>query len=177
MPLILSSFVHGGRDALAQGGSLIARYATLPYLAAAIFTVVIGWSSDRTGERRWHIAGCLLLSGAGFGLAAISHSVPAALGAFTLAAMGVWSMMGPFWTTVTRGLGGAAAAGGVALIQVVGGVGGFAGPYVTGRLRDATDSFGPGLLVMAGMAVAAAGLTATLRLNRGAGSTVDTMTR
>lgn len=60
MPLILSSFAgRGGTGASSQ----IARYATMPYLAAAIVTVLVGWSSDRTGERRWHIAGCLLLSG------------------------------------------------------------------------------------------------------------------
>ncbi len=163
MPLILSSFLAAKGAGAAQGSSLIARYATIPYLAAAIFTVIIGWSSDRTGERRWHIAGCLLLSGLGFGLAAAAHSVPAALGAMTLAAMGAWSMMGPFWTTVTGGLSGAAAAGGVALIQVVGGVGGFAGPYLTGRLRDATSGFGVGLLAMGGMALLAAGLTVALR--------------
>lgn len=177
MPLILSSFVGHGTMPAAQESSLIARYATVPYLAAAIFTVVVGWSSDRTGERRWHIAGCLLLSGAGFGLAAMAHSVPAALGALTLAAMGVWSMMGPFWTVVTRGLSGAAAAGGIALIQIIGGIGGFVGPYVTGRLHDATNGFGLGLVAIGGMAVAAAALTATLRLNPDTGSPPDTVTR
>ncbi len=167
MPLILASFIHGGSaSAASAASSTIARYATVPYLAAAIFTVVIGWSSDRTGERRWHIAGCLLLSGAGFALAAIAGSIPTALGALTLAAMGVWSMMGPFWTVVTRGLGGAAAAGGVALLQIIGGLGGFAGPFVTGRLRDATKGFTAGLLVVGTLAVAAAGLTLALRLKQ-----------
>ncbi len=166
MPLILNSFLHGGAASMTQGSSTIARYATIPYLAAAIFTVVVGWSSDRTGDRRWHIAGCLLLSGAGFGLAAIAHSIPSALGALTLAAMGVWSMMGPFWTSVTRGLGGSAAAGGVALIQIVGGLGGFVGPFVTGKLRDATHSFTAGLLSISGLAVLAACLTLSLRLKQ-----------
>ncbi len=166
MPLILDSFLHGNGAAMAHGSSLIARYATIPYLAAAIFTVIVGWSSDRTGERRWHIAGCLLLSGTSFGLAAMAHSVPAALGALTLAAMGVWSMMGPFWTIVTRGLAGAAAAGGVAMIQVVGGIGGFVGPFVTGKLRDRTNGFTSGLLLIGGFAIAAACLTAALRLKR-----------
>ncbi len=168
MPLILSSFVRRRSDSSSQ--PVIARYATLPYLAAAIFTVIVGWSSDRTGERRWHIAGCLLLSGIGFGLAASAHSVPTALGALTLAAIGVWSMMGPFWTVVTRGLGGAAAAGGVALIQVIGGIGGFLGPYVTGRLRDATHSFTAGLLVIGGMTAVAAIVAATLPLKQETGS-------
>ena len=171
MPLILSSFAgHGG-----SSSSQIARYATLPYLAAAIVTVIVGWSSDRTGERRRHIAGCLLLSGIGFGLAASSHSVPTALGSLTLAAVGVWSMMGPFWTIVTRGLGGAAAAGGVALIQVIGGIGGFLGPYVTGRLRDTTHGFTAGLFTIGGMAAVAALVAAMLPLKQETASTPDAL--
>src|SRR5271163_808459 len=57
MPLILSSLARSG--AAAADASLIARYATLPYLLAAIFTVLIGRSSDRSNERRWHLAGCM----------------------------------------------------------------------------------------------------------------------
>ena len=85
MPLVLNSLVHPGAhaDALSAGdASMIARYATIPYLAAAIFSVIIGWTSDRTGDRRWHIAGCLLLSAIGFGWAGIAHSLPTALIAF-----------------------------------------------------------------------------------------------
>ena len=166
MPLVLNSFVHPGTatNALSAGdASMIARYATLPYLAAAIFSVLIGWTSDKTGDRRWHIAGCLLLSAVGFGWAGIAHSLPAALCAFALAAMGWWSIMGPFWALPTRVLGGRAAAGGVAIITMVGGVGGFSGPYLTGRLRDLTHSFSAGLFVIGGMAVVAAGLSLAMR--------------
>jgi MFS family permease len=170
MPLVLNSFVHpavsagaGGSAFAAGDASLIARYATFPYLAAALFTVLIGWSSDRSGDRRWHIAGCLLLSAIGFGWAGVAHSLLAALGAFTLAAMGWWSLMGPFWALPTRVLGGRAAAGGVAIITIVGGIGGFLGPWLTGRLRDVTHSFSAGLFVIGGLAVVAAGLSLAMR--------------
>jgi MFS transporter, ACS family, tartrate transporter len=86
-----------------------------------------------------------------------------ALCALTLAAVGLWSMMGPFWTLTTSMLGGTAAAGAVAILQVIGGVGGFTGPYMTGRLRDATHSFAGGLFVMSGMAVCAALLSLAVR--------------
>ena len=166
MPLVLNSIVHPGAAAAKEvsgaAASVIARYATLPYVAAAIFTVIVGWSSDRTGERRWHIAGCMLLSAMGFGWAAYAHSLPTALIAFTMAAIGYWSIMGPFWALPTRVLGGQAAAGGVAIITMVGGVGGFLGPYVTGRLRDSTHGFTAGLLVIGGLAVVGAGLCAAL---------------
>jgi ACS family tartrate transporter-like MFS transporter len=159
MPLILQSFSHGGeRDAI-----LIARYATFPYLAAAVMTVVVGWSSDKWKERRWHITGCLTLAAVGFAWAAWAHSLAVALCAMTLAAIGLWSMMGPFWTLTTSMLSGTAAAGAVAILQMVGGVGGFAGPYMTGRLRDATHSFTGGLYLISAMALGAAGLALAAR--------------
>jgi ACS family tartrate transporter-like MFS transporter len=166
MPLILNSFSRSGSSGDA---SLIARYATVPYLAAAAMTVVAGWSSDKRNERQWHIAGCLLVSAVGFAWAGVAHSLVVALCAMTLAAVGVWSMMGPFWTLTTGMLGGTAAAGAVAMLQIVGGLGGFSGPYMTGRLRDATHSFTGGLYVMSAMALGAAALCA-LAQNRRSGT-------
>ena len=162
MPLVLNGFLHTSGPNDAAGASIIARYATVPYLAAAIFTVIVGWSSDRTGDRRWHIAGCFVLSVIGFGWAAYAHSLGSALCAMTLAAMGYWSMMGPFWALPTRVLGGQAAAGGVAIITMIGSLGGFAGPTLTGKLRDMTGSFTVGLLVIGGLALVGAGLCAAL---------------
>ena len=168
MPLILNNFLRGGAGAQGTAlspaaASLIARYATLPYVAAAIFTVVVGWSSDRSGERRWHIAGCLALSALGFTWAGFTHSFAFALCAMTLAAMGYWSIMGPFWALPTRVLGGQAAAGGVAIITMVGGVGGFLGPFLTGRLRDLTHGFSGGLYTIAGLSLLGAALCFALR--------------
>jgi MFS transporter, ACS family, tartrate transporter len=160
MPLILNSFSRG---AASGDASLIARYATAPYLAAALMTVAVGWSSDRRNERRWHIAGCLALAAVGFAWTAWSHSLIVALCAMTLAAVGLWSMMGPFWTLTTSMLSGTAAAGAVAILQMVGGLGGFSGPYMMGRLRDTTHSFTAGLYLMSGMALAAATLALAVR--------------
>jgi ACS family tartrate transporter-like MFS transporter len=161
MPLLLDGFVHAGGGA--NAASIVARYATVPYVAAAICTVIVGWNSDRTLERRWHIAACFLLSALGFGWAAYAHSLVATLCAMTLAAVGYWSMMGPFWALPTRVLGGQAAAGGVAIITMIGSLGGFAGPALTGWLRDLTHNFAAGLLVIGGLAVVGAGLCAALQ--------------
>jgi ACS family tartrate transporter-like MFS transporter len=157
MPLILNG-LGGGYDA-----SLIARYSTVPYLLAALFTVVMGWSSDRTNERRGHLAVCMALAAAGFAWAAVAQSVPVALCAMSIAAMGLWSTMGPFWALMTRTVAGAAAAGGVAMITTLGGLGGFAGPYVTGLLKEATHSFAHGLYAISGLAFAAALLSLMVR--------------
>ncbi len=159
MPLILQGLLHlNGADGMAK----VSRYAALPYLAAAICTVIIGWSSDRTGERRWHVAGCLLLGVAGFAWAAYAHSLLAALLAFGLAAIGYFSMMGPFWSLPTRVLGGRAAAGGVALITMIGSIGGFAGPYLTGVFKSRTHDFTAGLLVVGALGALGAGLCLAL---------------
>jgi ACS family tartrate transporter-like MFS transporter len=162
MPLMLGSLSGGGRG----DAGLIARYSTAPYLLAAIFTVVIGWSSDKWNERRGHIAGCLALAAIGFSLAAAAHNVVAALFAFCIAAVGLWSMTGPFWALATRKMEGAAAAGGIGLITMIGGFGGFIGPYVTGRLKDATHSYAGGLFGVSGIALAAAILTISMRKDR-----------
>ena len=158
MPLILSSLGGGAHDA-----SLIARYSTVPYLLAALFTVVVGWSSDRSNERRGHLAGCMAMAAAGFAWAAMAQSVPIALCAMSLAAMGLWSTMGPFWALMTRSVAGAAAAGGVAMITTLGGLGGFTGPYVTGKLKDATHSFANGLYAVSMLALVAAMLSLAVR--------------
>ena len=150
MPSIFNTFVHASGP---EGAAHIARIGALPYLAAAIFTVVIGWSSDRTNERRWHIAFCLVLAAAGFAWAAYAHSLVIALIAFTLAAMGYWSCMGPFWALPTRVLGGQAAAGGVAIITMIGSIGSATGPALTGKLKDMTHTYTAGLLVVAALAL------------------------
>jgi ACS family tartrate transporter-like MFS transporter len=71
--------------------------------------------------------------------------------------------MGPFWALTTRMIGGAAAAGGVTVITTLGAVGGFLGPYVTGRLRDATHSFAGGLYLIGALALVAAMLSLAAR--------------
>ena len=165
MPTVLAGFLHTN---LHDGAVLVGRFGAGPYVAAAIFTVLIGWSSDRTGERRGHIAGCLLVSAAGFAWAAYAHSLTAVLFAFGLAAVGYWSMMGPFWALPTRVLGGKAAAGGVAIITMVGSLGGFAGPALTGKLKDETHNYTAGLLVVAGLAIVGAGLCFLLKTDKSA---------
>ncbi len=166
MPLILSSLLHptGRAGAILSPAEarLISNSSMIPYLAAAIFTVAIGRSSDRSGERRWHIAGCLILSALGFASAGATHAFVPALVGFTAAAVGYWSIMGPFWALPTSMLGGRAAAGGVAIIMMISGAGGFVGPYLTGRLRDLTHSFSAGLYVIAAMTLAAAALCGLL---------------
>ena len=124
--------------------------SAVPYLAAAIAMVIVGRHSDRTGERRWHVAVPALIGVVGLVLSAYLQSAPAlALAALSLAALGIWSAFGPFWSLPTTFLTGTAAAAGIALINSVGNLGGFLGPYLVGAVRSSTQSFTGGLLILA----------------------------
>lgn len=135
--------------------------SAIPYLGGAVGMVLIGRHSDRTGERRWHTAGPLFVSAAGFVLAlwpggAALTGLPGpwwSLCCFTLATVGLWGMLGPFWTIPTGFLSGAAAAGGVALINSVGNSGGFVGPTLVGYVRDWTGSHVMGFWFIAAVMV------------------------
>lgn len=126
----------------------------LPNLCAVVCMVVNGTHSDRTGERRWHVAGPAFLSAAGWSVAALTFtpwldSPLLTLAALALVQSGTMSMLPTFWTLPTAFLRGVAAAGGIALINSVGNLGGFAGPNLVGQLKERTGSFTPGLLALA----------------------------
>jgi ACS family tartrate transporter-like MFS transporter len=108
--------------------------------------VIAARSSDRTGERRWHIAGGALAGGAAFIASAFTHTLTGSLVTLSLAMLGLASMFGPFWALATARLTGVGAAAAIALINSVGNTGGFVGPYVIGYIRDRTQSFTGGLV-------------------------------
>jgi MFS transporter, ACS family, tartrate transporter len=146
--------------------SAVAMLSAVPYLSASICMVIVANHSDKMRERKWHVAlpafaGCL-----GLGLAVFfleNHYPLAAFFSLCLAASGIWSTLGPFWSLPTAFLGGTAAAGGVALINSIGNVGGFVGPYIIGYIKQTTQSFTSGMLVLAGTLLIAGFLA--LRVN------------
>jgi MFS family permease len=129
----------------------IGLLAAVPNMFTAIAMVLIGTHSDRTGERRWHVAVPAFLSAAGWVLFALTDSPGMSLFAFTLIQAGVMSMIPTFWSLPTTFLSGTAAAGGIALINAVGNLGGFAGTNIIGQAKEFTGSFTPGLFGMAAM--------------------------
>jgi D-galactonate transporter len=131
---------------------MVAVISAVPYFVAAVGMVLIGSHSDRTGERRGHVAFAALLGSAGLLMIAyFQHKHPLlAFFALCLAGLGIWSTLGPFWSLPTEFLTGTAAAGGIALINSMGNVGGFVGPSVVGFVKDQSGSFTGGLLVLAG---------------------------
>ncbi len=155
LPQIVQSFSR-------QSNLLIGFLTAIPYLAAAIGMVFIGRSSDRIQERRWHVAGSALAGATGLIASAHVHNATASLLALSIAAIGIWGTLGPFWAMSSGFLSGTAAAAGIALINSVGNLGGFLGPYVVGLVRDRTQSFTGGILVLA-LFLVGGGLLALIR--------------
>jgi ACS family tartrate transporter-like MFS transporter len=135
--------------------------STLPYFCAAAVMVLVGISSDRSGERRWHLALAAFVGSIGLMLSAQAKGPVLALVALSLAAAGLWATLGPFWSMPPEFLRGTAAAGGIALINSLGNAGGFVGPFLMGFLKELTRSFNGGLQILA-LALACAGLIVLL---------------
>ena len=119
---------------------VIGVLSALPYIFAVIGMVWIGRHSDRTGERRWHVAVPALLAAGGLLLCGFTGTPGLALAALSLAALGIWGALGPFWAMPTAMLSRSGAAAGIAWINSVGNLGGFVGPYAVGVLSVATGS-------------------------------------
>jgi ACS family tartrate transporter-like MFS transporter len=144
----------------------------IPYAVAAVAMVAVGLRSDRTGERYLHLAAPAVVGAVGFLLVSRAESTAVLVASLSLAAVGVLGWLGPFWALPTAFLREQAAAGGIALINSLGAVGGFVGPYLIGEIKQRTGAFGPGLLFLAGCMAAAAGIVLGLRsvTRRGGGA-------
>jgi ACS family tartrate transporter-like MFS transporter len=127
----------------------IGLLSAIPYVAAVVTMVLIGAHSDRSGERRWHVAVPAFLAATGWALAAFVPSPWLAVLSLSLAALGMWSMLAPFWSLPTSFLSGTAAAGGIALINSVGNLGGFVAPNIVGAVKAASGSYAGGLMALA----------------------------
>jgi ACS family tartrate transporter-like MFS transporter len=117
--------------------------SALPNAAGCLAMILMSRSSDRTGERVWHCAGpCLIAS---FGLMVVgftlgSHPI-VALVAYCIAGFGISGSLPTFWNLPTAFLGPAAAAGGIAIINSVGNISGYAAPQMVGIVRDYTGNY------------------------------------
>ena len=152
LPQIIAGVVGGG----AEGTMRVSLLVMIAYACAMAGMVCIGASSDRHRERRWHILGSLGLCLLGMLLLAVGPGLGWVLAGASLAAMGIWGAIAPFWGMTTTILTGQAAAAGIALINSLGNLGGFAGPYLMGYVKTHTGGFVQAFLVIAGLTVLAA---------------------
>ncbi|HET9707882.1 MAG TPA: MFS transporter [Gemmatimonadales bacterium] len=148
----------------------VASLSTLPPLAAAVAMLVIAAHSDRTGERRRHLAGTLLTTAIGFAAtAAVLRSPVLAAIALAFVAIGIAGAFGPFWGLATASITGSAAAS-IALISSIGQVGAPVGSWLFGRVRDVTGGFAVALLGCVALAMIAALAVALRPAGSSAGS-------
>jgi ACS family tartrate transporter-like MFS transporter len=135
----------------------------VPYLVAAAGMVLVGRSSDRSGERHLHLALPALAAAGGFVAVALVRAPAPLVAGLSVAAFGLLACLGPFWALPTAFLKDEAGAAGIALINSMGALGGFVGPYLLGIVKDRTGSFATGLLLLGAMVAVAAGVVLGMR--------------
>ncbi len=150
LPLMIKS--------LGYSNTAVGYISMIPAIAGVIGMLLFSRSSDHSGERVWHLTIPCLLGGLGCMLAGVSLSINPwlAIAAFSLASFGISGSLPVFWNLPTAYLSAAAAAGGIAVINSVGNISGYAAPQMVGLLRDTTGSYEIPMLVV-GVLVAAAG--------------------
>lgn len=127
--------------------------SAIPYVLAAIAMVLWGRHSDATAERVWHVCAPACIGAAGFLAGATLTDPYLRLAALCFGAVGIYAALPVFWTLPTAALSGTAAAGGIALINSIGNLGGYLGPFAVGWLKDWTGGYAAGLLFIAGALV------------------------
>lgn len=146
LPQVVKSL--GGNYSNTELGLLI----MIPYVVAVVGMIFISKSSDRKVERRYHTAIPMMLAGVTLVLLGKSNSVTLNLALLSLAALGIYGSLGPFWSIPSAFLTGYSAASGIALVNAIANLGGFVGPYTIGFFNKQTGSFYTGLAV-AGAAI------------------------
>jgi MFS transporter, ACS family, tartrate transporter len=153
LPQVVSDLQErfGIKFSIAQIGLITA----IPYAIACVVMILNARHSDRTGERRLHVAVPAFIGAAGVAVALFLDSPYLIIAALTLTAVGVNAAIPVFWQLPSTFLTGVGAAAGIAMINSFGNIGGFAGPYLTGWLRDLTGNNKSGFFVVAGLMVMA----------------------
>jgi MFS family permease len=141
LPQIVKAFGFSN----AQTGFVIA----VPYLFGTVAMILWARHSDATRERVMHVGAPLLLTAVALGVCGYMDNPYVTMVALTVAAIGIFGTFAVFWTLPTAWLSGTAAAGAIALINSIGNLAGFGGPYLIGWVKEATGSTSTGLLVLA----------------------------
>ncbi|WP_152046251.1 MFS transporter [Aureimonas psammosilenae] len=160
LPTIIGGFESsfGTKFTVMQKGLITA----IPYLPAAIALVL--WSRDATrrGVRPWHIGIPALVGAVSIPLALSMPTPAATIAVITVTACAIFSALPNFWSIPARFLSGAGAAAGIALINTMGNVAGFAAPFVTGAVKDWTGSYGAPMAIVGVAMLVSAILTFTI---------------
>ncbi len=132
----------------------ISLVSAIPPLCAIPLMLLMGWHSDRTGERKWHAALAAITAGIGLGISqSVGGNPVLVVAAFSLATIGVMCYYPPYWALPTRLLSDRSAAASFGFVNLIANFGGFAGPYMVGFLTDRRGSYLAGVWLLVSTAV------------------------
>jgi len=155
------------KDTLTGDPWVIGLLSTLPWGAAAISMVIYAHHSDRTGERRWHVALGVGIAGVTLALGGLpGDSGWLGLALVTCTAVGLMCTQAVFWSLPTAVLSGGAAAAGIAWINSVGNLAGYFSPFLVGRIRDTTGAMTLAYFVLGGSCLLASALVLAVMRRR-----------
>jgi len=138
--------------------------SAVPPLLGVIGSILIGRSSDRTGDRKFHLAGVYLVGGLALGASALAPSPTIAYVFLCIAGLAINSGNALFWSLNASLLTGAAAAVSIAFVNTVAQFGGLIGPWMIGLVKNSTGSFTAALMALAAFLLVAAAIAASLRV-------------
>ena len=142
----------------------VSLVASIPYLCAIPAMLIMGWHSDRTGERKWHTIIATLLAASGLAISQVPGiTAPLAMAGFSIAAIGLMSYFPPYWALPTKLLSAGVAAAAYGFINLIGNLSGFVGPYAMGLLTDVTGTYVAGVLLLVASAILSGAILACLR--------------
>jgi len=152
---------HMIRSAGTTNPTMIGLLTAVPYLCGAIAMVAVGRLSDASGERRKFVIGLVVLGAIGFCCAGLfDHQPGMLLAALAVMGAGVVASIPAFWALPPKLVTGAGAAGGIALINTLGQLGGIVSPVMVGRIKDVTGSTTPALYAIAALSLVCAAVLA-----------------
>ena len=153
LPTVVKGLVSG------SSASSVGLITAIPYIFAVVGMLAVSSWSDRTGDRRMAIAVPLFIGAVALTIGQLVHNPIVNIVLLVIVAIGVYSPYGPYWAVPGAYLRIEALAGGLGLINALGNLGGFLGPYLVGWLADLTGSAATGYYALAGLLVAGAVLT------------------
>jgi MFS transporter, ACS family, tartrate transporter len=158
------------KDVSGWSNAAIGQMFAVAMLISLLASAYTGHSSSKRNEKRWHGAFHMFVAAIGMGAGAFVHAPWMYYLFLVLAAIGTYAPMSVWWSYPTTFLSGAAAAGAVGLINSVGNLGGFVGPYVTGWMKQRSGSFTGAMLYLAASLALAGVLILTLKRDLPAGA-------
>ena len=142
LPQLMKSSLGG------KSNTLVGLFLVVPYLLALSGMIVVSRHSDRTMERRYHVAACAAVAGTALIGLGTAHNLLLSVGLLSLATLGTFSTLPVFFALPGEFLTGYSAASGIALITSIANLGGFAGPYAVGFIYERTGSLHAGMALV-----------------------------